>query len=81
MQDSRKISAVAGLSYLQNSFGFLYERKVFRLLPNDAFYTEFFMRYRWLDISYTSAPKLTRINNDDPEKEKRNISISDLLFL
>lgn len=69
-EDRRTISAVMGLSYLQNSFGFLYEGKVFRLRPNDAFYTEFFMRYRWLDISYTFAPKLTRINNDDPEKGK-----------
>lgn len=68
--DKKKISVVAGLSYLHNSFGLLYEDKVFRLRPNDAFYTEFFLRYRWLDFSFSFAPKLTHINNDDPEKGK-----------
>ncbi|WP_346984913.1 DUF4421 family protein [Chryseobacterium sp. POE27] len=69
-KDKKKISVVGGLSYLHNSFGLLYEDKVFRLRPNDAFYTEFFLRYRWLDISFSFAPKLTNINNDDPEKGK-----------
>lgn len=69
-EDKKKISIVGGLSYLHNSFGLLYEDKVFRLRPNDAFYTEFFLRYRWLDISFSFAPKLTNINNDDPEKGK-----------
>lgn len=69
-EDKKKISAVIGLSYLRNSFGLLYENKIFRLRPNDAFYTEFFLRYRWLDVSFSFAPKLTNINNDDPEKGK-----------
>lgn len=69
-EDKKKISVVGGLSYLHNSFGLLYENKVFHLRPNDAFYTEFFLRYRWLDISFSFAPKLTNINNDDPEKGK-----------
>lgn len=69
-EDKKKISVVAGLSYLHNSFGLLYKDKVFRLRPNDAFYTEFFLRYRWLDVSFSFAPKLTHINNDDPEKGK-----------
>lgn len=69
-EDKKKISVVAGLSYLHNSFGLLYENKIFRLRPNDAFYTEFFLRYRWLDVSFSFAPKLTNINNDDPEKGK-----------
>lgn len=69
-EDKKKISVVGGLSYLHNSFGLLYEGKIFRLRPNDAFYTEFFLRYRWLDISFSFAPKLTNINNDDPEKGK-----------
>lgn len=42
MQDSSKISVVIKLSYLQNSFGFLYEGKVFRLRPNDAFIWNFY---------------------------------------
>jgi len=67
-EDRHKIAVVGGLSYLHNSFGLLYEGKVFRLRPNDAFYTEFFLRYRWLDISFSFAPKFTHINNDDPEK-------------
>jgi len=79
-EDKKKISAVGGLSYLHNSFGLLYEDKVFRLRPNDAFYTEFFLRYRWLDISFSFAPKLTNINNDDPEKGNQNISTLDSLF-
>ncbi|WP_312899951.1 DUF4421 family protein [Chryseobacterium taichungense] len=69
-EDKKKISVVGGLSYLHNSFGLLYEHKVFRLRPNDAFYTEFFLRYRWVDVSFSFAPKLTHINNDDPEKGK-----------
>lgn len=69
-EDQNKIALVSGLSYLHNSFGLLYENRVFRLRPNDAFYTEFFLRYRWLDISFSFAPKLTHINNDDPEKGK-----------
>ncbi|MCE3076136.1 DUF4421 family protein [Chryseobacterium gwangjuense] len=69
-EDRNKIAVVAGLSYLHNTFGLLYQDKVFRLRPNDAFYTEFFLRYRWLDVSFSLAPKLTRINNDDPEKGK-----------
>ncbi|WBV60587.1 DUF4421 family protein [Chryseobacterium camelliae] len=69
-KDRNKIAVVAGLSYLHNTFGLLYQDKVFRLRPNDAFYTEFFLRYRWLDVSFSLAPKLTRINNDDPEKGK-----------
>lgn len=69
-KDRNKIAVVAGLSYLHNTFGLLYQDKVFRLKPNDAFYTEFFLRYRWLDVSFSLAPKLTRINNDDPEKGK-----------
>ncbi|KMQ64223.1 hypothetical protein ACM39_17000 [Chryseobacterium sp. FH2] len=69
-EDKNRISVVAGLSYLSDSFGLLYENKVFRLRPNDAFYTEFFLRYRWLDVSFSFAPKLTKINNDDAEKGK-----------
>ncbi|WP_415326726.1 DUF4421 family protein [Chryseobacterium sp. MMS23-Vi53] len=69
-EDKNKISVVTGLSYIHNTFGLLYEDKVFRLRPNDAFYTEFFLRYRWLDVSFSFAPKLTKINNDDPEKGK-----------
>jgi hypothetical protein len=69
-EDKNKISVVTGLSYLHNTFGLLYQDKIFRLRPNDAFYTEFFLRYRWLDVSFSFAPKLTRINNDDPEKGK-----------
>jgi hypothetical protein len=69
-EDRKKISAVAGLSYLHNSFGLLYQDKVLRLRPNDAFYTEFFLRYRWLDVSFSFAPKFAHINNDDPEKGK-----------
>ncbi len=69
-EDRNKISVVTGLSYIHNIFGLLYQDKIFRLRPNDAFYTEFFVRYRWLDVSFSFAPKLTRINNDDPEKGK-----------
>ncbi len=43
IEDRRTISAVMGLSYLQNSFGFLYEGKVFRLRPNDAFIWNFYV--------------------------------------
>lgn len=41
-EDKNKISVVTGLSYLHNIFGLLYQDKIFRLRPNDAFYTEFF---------------------------------------
>ncbi|WP_326983050.1 DUF4421 family protein [Chryseobacterium sp. MYb264] len=68
--DKNKISLIAGLSYIDDSFGLLYEDKVFRLRPNDAFYTEFFLRYRWIDITFSFAPKLTKINRDDAEKGK-----------
>lgn len=69
-EDKKKVSVVTGLSYIHNIFGLLYQDKIFRLRANDAFYTEFFLRYRWLDVSFSLAPKLTRINNDDPEKGK-----------
>ncbi|WP_267405359.1 MULTISPECIES: DUF4421 family protein [unclassified Chryseobacterium] len=68
--DKNKISLIAGLSYIDDSLGLLYEDKVFRLRPNDAFYTEFFLRYRWIDVTFSFAPKLTKINRDDAEKGK-----------
>jgi len=68
--DKNKISFITGLSYVDDSFGLLYEDKVFRLRPNDAFYTEFFLRYRWIDVSFSWAPKFTKINRDDAEKGK-----------
>ncbi len=69
-EDLNKISLVAGVSYLNNSFGLYYEGQTFLLKPNDSFYTEFFLRYRWLDASISFAPKLVRINNDDDIKGK-----------
>lgn len=69
-EDINKISLVAGVSYVNNSFGLYYEGQTFLLKPNDSFYTEFFLRYRWLDASISFAPKLVRINNDDDIKGK-----------
>lgn len=66
--DKNKISLVAGVSYVNNSFGLYYEGQSFLLKPNDSFYTEFFLRYRWLDASISFAPKFVRINNDDDTK-------------
>lgn len=67
-EDRNKISLVAGVSYVNNSFGLYYEGQTFLLKPNDSFYTEFFLRYRWLDASVSFAPKFVRINNDDDTK-------------
>jgi len=67
-EDVNKISLVAGVSYVNNSFGLYYEGQTFLLKPNDSFYTEFFLRYRWLDASVSFAPKFVRINNDDDIK-------------
>ncbi|AYM99318.1 DUF4421 family protein [Chryseobacterium sp. 3008163] len=67
-EDHNKISLVAGVSYVNNSFGLYYEDQTFLLKPNDSFYTEFFLRYRWLDASVSFAPKFVRINNDDDTK-------------
>ncbi|WP_157158223.1 DUF4421 family protein [Chryseobacterium populi] len=69
-EDKNKISLVTGISYINNSFGLLSEHQTFLLKPNDSFYTEFFLRYRWLDASISFAPKLIRINNDDDRKGK-----------
>lgn len=69
-EDNNTISLVAGVSYLNNSFGLRYEREIFRLKPNDSFYTELFLRYRWLDTSISFTPKLIKINNDDDIKGK-----------
>ncbi len=69
-KDLNKISLVAGVSYVNNSFGLYYEGQTFLLKPNDSFYTEFFLRYRWVDASISFAPKLVRINNDDDIKGK-----------
>ncbi|UFH32187.1 DUF4421 family protein [Chryseobacterium sp. C-71] len=68
--DRHKISLVGGISYINNSFGLFYEGETFRLKPNDSFYTEFFLRYRWVDASISFAPKFVRINNDDDTKGK-----------
>ncbi|KUJ52251.1 DUF4421 family protein [Chryseobacterium sp. JAH] len=67
-EDRKKISLVGGVSYVNNSFGLFYEGQTFLLKPNDSFYTEFFLRYRWLDASLSFAPKFVRINNDDDVK-------------
>ncbi|RZJ46328.1 MAG: DUF4421 domain-containing protein [Chryseobacterium sp.] len=67
-EDRNKISLVGGVSYVNNSFGLSYEGQSFLLKPNDSFYTEFFLRYRWLDASVSFAPKFVRINNDDDIK-------------
>lgn len=67
-EDRNKISIVGGVSYVNNSFGLNYEGQTFLLKPNDSFYTEFFLRYRWVDASISFAPKFVRINNDDDIK-------------
>ncbi|MBW8522955.1 DUF4421 domain-containing protein [Chryseobacterium chendengshani] len=69
-EDRNKISFVGGVSYVNRSFGLFYEGQTFLLKPNDSFYTEFFLRYRWLDASVSFAPKFVRINNDDDIKGK-----------
>ncbi|MDH6253295.1 hypothetical protein M2347_003022 [Chryseobacterium sp. H1D6B] len=69
-EDQNKISLVAGVSYINNSFGLRYEHQTILLKPNDSFYTEFFLRYRWLDASISFTPKLIKINNDDDVKGK-----------
>ncbi len=70
LKEDHEISLVAGVSYINNSFGLFYEGQTFFLKPNDSFYTEFFLRYRWLDASVSFAPKFVRINNDDDAKGK-----------
>lgn len=67
-EDRNKISLVSGVSYVNNSFGLYYEGQTFLLKPNDSFYTEFFLRYRWVDASVSFAPKFVKINNDDDTK-------------
>jgi len=69
-EDVNKISLVGGVSYVNNSFGLYYEGQTFLLKSNDSFYTEFFLRYRWLDASVSFAPKFVRINNDNDIKGK-----------
>lgn len=69
-EEKNKISLVAGVSYINNSFGLRFEKQIFRLKPNDSFYTELFLRYRWLDTSISFTPKLIKINNDDDVKGK-----------
>ncbi|WP_419868062.1 DUF4421 family protein [Chryseobacterium sp. CT-SW4] len=68
--DRNKISLVAEATYLTNSFGLLYEKRVFRLKPNDSFYTELLLRYRWLDANISFTPKLIKINDDNDIKGK-----------
>lgn len=81
-EDHNKISLVGGVSYINNSFGLYYEGQTFFLKPNDSFYTEFFLRYRWLDASISFAPKFVRINNDDEFKGKtRYLNLGFAFFL
>lgn len=81
-EDKNKISIVAGVSYVNNSFGVRFQKETFRLKPNDSFYTEFFVRYRWLDTSISFTPKLIKINNDDDIKGKtKYFSVGFAFFL
>ena len=66
--DNNTISFLAGTHYIDNSFGVIYEDDVYSFKANDAFYSEFFLRYRWLDVTFSFAPKFLSINNDNLNK-------------
>lgn len=81
-EDRKKISVVAATRYIDNSFGLYADRQTFFLKPNEAFYTEFLVRYRWLDFNISFEPKLFKINNDDDVKGKtRYFDIGFAFFL
>ncbi|WP_262147682.1 DUF4421 domain-containing protein [Chryseobacterium foetidum] len=64
------VSIVAGTNYIDNTFGLNYGKNIYELKANDAFYAEFFLRYRFIDATFSFAPKFLSINNDDKLKGK-----------